>query len=256
MTKRQNMNLVLGIALLAVGIVVSVVLKTMEGSIVIKDGQESAYSVDPLVYVIMSGIALIGAMIVVLTVTEGRWPSRNNEKEAGVADLRHEKRMTPAQKAKMRREGVSDPEKHRSKRKNGRPAEETAPQQSKSRKSETVKDTGSAIAQDNELEIPSAKPAEPVDNKEIMLMTKTEPEPVIEAEVGPAQAIAGPAEVSDAESAVAPAAEPVKSERYVPLKVEAIGRCPMCGKVVVIGSPECFKCGWKVVPENLVGFDD
>lgn len=41
-------------------------------------------------------------------------------------------------------------------------------------------------------------------------------------------------------------------EKLVPIRVEAIGRCPMCGKVIMINQVECFKCGLKVNPKKLM----
>ena len=52
-------------------------------------------------------------------------------------------------------------------------------------------------------------------------------------------------------------AEPktVGQEVYDPIKVEALGRCPVCGKVIAVGQEECVKCHWKVEPDGLVRFE-
>ncbi len=42
------------------------------------------------------------------------------------------------------------------------------------------------------------------------------------------------------------------TEKLVPIRVEAIGRCPMCGKVIMLNQVECFKCGLKVNPKKLM----
>ncbi len=55
------------------------------------------------------------------------------------------------------------------------------------------------------------------------------------------------------------ASEQPKMEKLVPIRVEAIGRCPMCGKVIMLNQVECFKCGLKVNPKKLMpigGHDD
>jgi hypothetical protein len=46
-----------------------------------------------------------------------------------------------------------------------------------------------------------------------------------------------------------------RSERppiSMPVQVQAIGLCPMCGKVILKDRAECIKCGWMVVPSRVV----
>lgn len=88
-----------------------------------------------------------------------------------------------------------------------------------------------------------------------------EPEPIQTKVPEPApQAIPNPMIVKALESAqTSKSAEnwqdPAKPERFIPIKVKALGRCPMCGKVIVLGQVECIKCGWKVITEKIVQLD-
>ncbi len=87
MNRRHKINLGIGVALLAAGIIIFAILKIMEGNVVVKDGQELVYTVDPNVYVVMLVIALLGVLIIFLTVADYRWRIRGNETDVSFTDL-------------------------------------------------------------------------------------------------------------------------------------------------------------------------
>jgi hypothetical protein len=170
MTNRHKLNLGMGMAFLAFGIIVLVSLRLLEG-IVVQNGQQYIYSVDPNVYLILLLIAFVGLTIVLLTVVESR-QQRGSEAEGKDGEVLR-----------------NDP--------NG-----TA---------EPLLDAGKV--------------------------------PAMAAETQPLQRII-PKPI--------PRTERPKGAVSVPLKVEAIGCCPMCGKVILMEQSECVKCGWKVVQNKAV----
>ena len=220
----------MGIALLAVSVIIMLILKSMEGSIVTRDGQEYAYSVDPIVYQIMLVIALIGVMVVLLTYDEYRWQKRNGKVDDTV-DMNQGRTMEnlPGHAAG--------------------PAAGNNPDQQKKQ---------DRIRVLSELKLhPNRRPEPPQDTVPGPVTTRQEPvihEPhhndQEERPARTAEELPGPAQVE--EQGTTPQPRPVK---FIPVRVMAVGRCPMCGKVIVLDQKECFKCGWNVVPSKLVPFE-
>ena len=91
---------------------------------------------------------------------------------------------------------------------------------------------------------------EPVRVNEPKVVQKKEPEPIPVPITAPTTI---PEPVQKAEPVPIVKPEPIKLV-VAPVKVEALGRCPICGKVILLNQVECVKCGWKVVPGNLVPF--
>jgi len=82
------------------------------------------------------------------------------------------------------------------------------------------------------------------------LAQKIEPGPVPSPLIVPTP-IPGPVQKVEPIPIVRP--EPIKMV-VEPVKVKAVGRCPICGKVILLEQVECVKCGWKVIPKQLVPF--
>jgi hypothetical protein len=271
MTKRQKMNLVLGLSFLVAGIAVFAILRMMEGSIVLKDGQELVYTVDPYVYGVMAIITIVGVLIIAFTLAEHRRQSRRTGKVKGLSDPIDRKKGTPTQKKTGTVKGRGPDPKQRTgkaqkkgalakkadvpmkggvteqaKRKRLEPAKPKEPDVVLIKKQQTIQaETEESVA------IKEPRPTELALSEST---TKVEPETITNGVTETTKTrMIDPAIIAAPEPTQDPG--PARPERYLPVKVEALGRCPVCGKVIVVGQTECFKCGWKVQPENLAGFD-
>jgi hypothetical protein len=241
MTKRQRLNLGIGVAFLAVSIILLVLLRSREGGVVVQDGQQYIYSVDPNVYMVLLLIAFIGVTIILLTVVESRQQSGSGDVEGNDSEMfrrtTHETVQEPnAPQNKVRT--LEWEKKDEQQRKRESSGQQNDPELAVIGTRPESRECAGTMTMKGQLpmnrEEPVQKYAEPVkDAGRVPAMTD---------ETGPAQrALPKPI----------PWSERTKGAKFVPLEVEAIGRCPMCGKVILRDQSECIKCGWKVVLNKI-----
>jgi hypothetical protein len=272
MTRRQMVYLGLGIAFLLVGVIVASVLWTMEGNVINKDGQELIYTVDPNVYVVMLIISLIGVLIILLTVAENRWQRQNDGKDVGLLDLigwKGEKKGPVKQRAPGGKGPKNKPGNVPVRKDQGSPPKRiqeplgkkgTERSERKANDFSEKRGTGTARAKRRE----AARPETEISIDEMATPDLFRgPGPV--TGTGSATKSLGVLDPSSERMVGTDAQNPsvttcgsvtASPESIVPIMVESLGRCPMCGKVIVLGRTECVKCGWKVVPERMIQFED
>jgi hypothetical protein len=286
MTKRQWQYLGIGLAFIAVGIGVFAVLKFLEGNVVIKNGEEYVYTVDPNVFLIMVVIALIGVLIVMLTFVEYRWQARSGENDVRVIDLIRKKAPEPVQKKKPERMTEKAPRKKVTVpplKAEPEPVRGKVPVKIVRNAAETIRTRTVEPVRRAEMEPAHEKVPEPLVKKELETVPNNIPGPMPRMEMEPEKAIeldtvlriepepikieqpgespvkdtqptilTEPARAIPPEPMVMHPPEPPKPERIIPVKVEAIGRCPMCSKVILLDQKECVKCGLRVDRKKLL----
>ena len=253
MTKLQNQNLSIGLGILAVDVILFIILGSMEGNIVIRNGQEYVYSVDAKVYLIMLLIAVIGVTIVLLTVVEYRKQSSPGRNDVNDIDMNRRKSEEPDQTMTEKPTKDERPEwkkrkdRAREKRKELETADQIGSRSDRLKVPEPMLVKIVPVTMNDPEPIPAMEPV----TAKVSELIRTNGQTINKAEKEPAKADE-PRPVQRIAPKAIPRAELAKSAKFIPVRVEAIGRCPMCGKVIVLDQAECFKCGWKVIPKKLV----